>query len=52
MALFQKALDVFGARNDDLVNKVLEIAGDGSVYIREWNAGAHDIGPINDPKQR
>lgn len=52
MQLFRKALDVFATRNDDLVNKVLEIAGDGSVHIREWNAGEHDIGHIDDPKQR
>jgi hypothetical protein len=50
MALFQKALDVYSARNDDLVNKLIEIASDSSVHIRDWNAGDHDIGHIDDPK--
>jgi predicted nuclease of predicted toxin-antitoxin system len=50
MALFQKALDVYSGRNDDLLNKVLEAARDGSVHIREWNAGEHEIGHIDDPK--
>lgn len=38
MTLFQRALDVFAARNDDLVNKLVEVARDGSVHIRDWNA--------------
>jgi predicted nuclease of predicted toxin-antitoxin system len=50
MALFQRALDVYSARNDDLVNKLIEIARDGSVHIRDWNVGDYDIGHIDDPK--
>jgi hypothetical protein len=41
---------VYSARNDDLVNKLIEIASDGSVHIRDWTAGEHDIGHIDDPK--
>jgi hypothetical protein len=51
MTLFQKALDVYSARNDDLVNKLIEVAGDGSVHIGDWNAGEHDIGHIDTPKR-
>jgi len=52
MTLFQKALDVVAGRNDDLTNKLLEVSRDGSVHIREWNAGEHDIAHIADPKRR
>ncbi len=48
--LFERALDVFAAMNDDLVNKVMEVLADGSVHVREWNADEHDIGHINNPK--
>jgi predicted nuclease of predicted toxin-antitoxin system len=51
ITLFQKALDVFAARNDDLVNKVMEVHADGTVHVREWNAVAHDIGHIGNPKR-
>jgi predicted nuclease of predicted toxin-antitoxin system len=51
VGLFQKALDVFAARNDDLVNKLVEIARDGSVHIRDWNAGEHDSDDIRDAKR-
>ncbi len=44
--LFEKALEVLSAMNDDLVNKIMEVLEDGSVHIREWNADAHDIGHI------
>jgi len=49
-ALFEKALDAFAAMNDDMVNKVMEVLADGSVHIRDWNAGDHDIGHVSDPK--
>ena len=52
MTLFQTALDVVARRNDDLTNKLLEVLRDGSVQIREWNAGDHDISHIIDPKSR
>ncbi len=52
MTLFQKALDVVAGRNDDLTNKLLEVLRDGSVHIREWSVGDHDIGHITDPKRR
>lgn len=51
VSLFQKALDVFAARNDDLVNKLVEVARDGSVHIRDWNADEHDPGHIRDGKR-
>jgi predicted nuclease of predicted toxin-antitoxin system len=51
VSLFQKALDVFAAGNDDLVNKLVEIARDGSVHIRDWNAGEHDSDDIRDAKR-
>jgi predicted nuclease of predicted toxin-antitoxin system len=51
VSLFQKALHVFAARNDDLVNKLVEIARDGSVHIRDWNAGEHDSDDIRDAKR-
>lgn len=52
MDLFQKALDLYSARNADLVNKLIEVARDGSVHIREWSADEHDVGHIHDPKWR
>jgi predicted nuclease of predicted toxin-antitoxin system len=52
MALFQKALEIFMARNADLVNKLVEVARDGSVHIRDWHAADHDIGHIVDPKKK
>ncbi|MGJ5071570.1 hypothetical protein [Bradyrhizobium oligotrophicum] len=52
MSLFQKALDLYSVRNADLVNKLIEVARDGSVHIREWTADDHDINHINDPKSR
>lgn len=50
IALFSKALDLFEARNDDLINKLVEIQVDGSVHIRDWNSDDHDIGHIGNPK--
>ena len=50
MRLFEKALDVFSARNDDLVNKLVEVGRDGRVHIRDWNVGEHDVDHIDDPK--
>ncbi|MGY3452870.1 hypothetical protein [Bradyrhizobium sp. USDA 4353] len=52
MDLFQKALDLYAARNADLVNMLIEVARDGSVHIREWSADEHDVSHINDPKWR
>jgi hypothetical protein len=49
--LFRKALDIFVARNDDLVNKLVEVARDGSVHIRNWHAEGHDPGHIRDLKR-
>ena len=48
MNLFEKALEVFAARNDDLVNKLVEVARDGSVHIRDWNAETRDPGHIRE----
>jgi predicted nuclease of predicted toxin-antitoxin system len=49
IALFEKALEAFAVMNDDLVNKVMEVLADGSVHVRDWNAGEHDIGHISNP---
>jgi predicted nuclease of predicted toxin-antitoxin system len=49
VALFEKALEAFAARNDDLTNKVMEVLADGSVHVREWTADDHDIGHIGSP---
>ncbi len=43
MTLFAKALDVYSARNDDLTNKLLEVARDGTVRIRDWNVNDHEL---------
>jgi hypothetical protein len=51
IAFFQKALDVFAARNDDLVNKVMEVHANGNVDVREWNAADHDVSHIGHPKR-
>ena len=48
--LFGKALDVVSKRNDDLVNKLIEVLLDGSVHIRDWTGQNHDIGHISSPK--
>ena len=48
--LFEKALEVFAVRNDDLVNTLVEVLPDGSVMLREWNSEGHDIGHIGNPK--
>jgi predicted nuclease of predicted toxin-antitoxin system len=51
-ALFEKALEAFGAMNQDLTNKVMEVLDDGSVHVRDSEAAEHDIGHINNPKWR
>ena len=50
IALFSKVLDLVAARNDDLVNMVVEVLPDGSVHLRDWNSEDHDVGHINNPK--
>ncbi len=47
--LFILALDRLAEMNEDLVNKVIEVLGDGSVHVRDWNEDEHDIGHINNP---
>jgi predicted nuclease of predicted toxin-antitoxin system len=51
-ALFEKALEAFATMNDDLMNKVMEVLDDGSIHVRGWDSGEHDIGHINNPKWR
>lgn len=51
-SLFEKALDVYTAMNNDLVNKVIEVLADGRVLVRNWNADDNDVGHIVDPKGR
>lgn len=47
--LFGKVLEVFVTRNADLINTLIEVASDGSVHLRSWNAEGHDIGHIAKP---
>jgi hypothetical protein len=47
--LFGRALDVISKRNDDLVNKLIEVLLDGSVHVRDWTSQDHDIGHISNP---
>lgn len=49
MALFEKALAAFAGINDDLSNKVMEVLDDGSVHIRTWDAGEHDLAHVGNP---
>ena len=51
VSLFQKALDVFAAQNNDLVNKLIEVARDGTARIRDWNVESRDPGHIRDAKR-
>jgi Domain of unknown function (DUF5615) len=44
-APFEKALDTLSKRNNDIVNKVVEVLLDGRVEIREWTSEDHDLGP-------
>lgn len=50
--LFEKALQVLGAMNEDLTNKLMEVLEDGTVHIRGWDTDEHDVGHINNPKWR
>ena len=47
--LFEKALEACAGINGDLVNKVMEVLADGSVYVRAWSSEEHDLGHINHP---
>jgi hypothetical protein len=48
--LFETALEFVADRNDDLINKVVEVLMDGTVHIREWTSEDHDIKHISTPK--
>ena len=48
--LFAKVLDVVSIRNDDLVNKLIEVLLDGSVHIKDWTSQDHDSGHISGPQ--
>ncbi len=48
--LFAKVLDVVSKRNDDLVNKLIEVLLDGSIHIKDWSSQDHDIGHISNPE--
>jgi hypothetical protein len=50
--LFENALDAFANLDDGFVNKVIEVLMDGSVHIREWASGNHDINHISGPSWR
>lgn len=47
--LFEKALDVLSQRNNDVVNKVVEVLPDGTVHVRGWSSHDHDIEHIRNP---
>jgi hypothetical protein len=49
MSLFARVLDYLSAANDLPVNKLIEILDDGSIHVREWTSGDHDIGHLNSP---
>jgi hypothetical protein len=48
--LFGRVLESIADRNDDLINKVVEVLPDGTVHIREWTSEDHDIGHISKPQ--
>jgi predicted nuclease of predicted toxin-antitoxin system len=48
--LFGRVLDAVSNRNDDLVNKLVEVLLDGSVRVRDWTSQDHDVGHILAPK--
>lgn len=52
IALFAKVLDVLLLRNDDLVNRLVEVLEDGTVHVMDWSAGDADTGHIDDPDWR
>lgn len=47
--LFSRVLDFLTAMNDLPVNKLIEVLADGSIHIREWTRGEHDVGHIASP---
>jgi predicted nuclease of predicted toxin-antitoxin system len=47
--LFIKVLDFLGELNSLPVNKLVEVLDDGSIHVRDWTSGDHDIGRINSP---
>jgi hypothetical protein len=49
MRLLEAALDEVLRLRGDLVNKVVEVLGDGSVHVREWTNKQHDSGHISNP---
>jgi hypothetical protein len=48
--LFGRVLEFIADRNDDLINKVIEVLRDGTVHVREWTSDHHDIGYISNPE--
>lgn len=48
--LFGKVLDILSKRNDDLVNKLIEVLLDETVYIRDWTSQNHAIQHILSPE--
>lgn len=47
--LFEKALDALSSRNNNFVNKIVEVLLDGSLHIRDWTSEDHDIEHIANP---
>ena len=52
MRLFASALDEALRLNVDLINKLVEVLGDGSVHVRDWTRDRYDIGHIGNPTWR
>jgi hypothetical protein len=48
-ALFDRALNVVSQRNNDIVDKVVEVLLDGSVHVRDWTGEDHDIEHVQNP---
>jgi hypothetical protein len=35
--------------NELPMNKLIEVLADGTIYLREWTSGDHDVGHIGNP---
>ena len=50
--LLEVALDEMQRLGGDLINKLVEVLGDGSVHTREWTRESHDPRHLSDPSWR
>jgi predicted nuclease of predicted toxin-antitoxin system len=47
--LFGAALEVVAELDGDLMNRIVEVLADGTVHVREWAVGAHDVSHVSTP---